>query len=74
MTVPLPQVRARHLVRAERRGSSGPIEVEADDGGRWLVKLRGAAQGPGALVAVFIVAELAEALGLRVPARAFATF
>jgi len=34
-----------------------------------LVKLRGAAQGPGALVAEIIVAALAEVLELRVPAR-----
>jgi hypothetical protein len=37
--------------------------------GRRLVKLRGAAQGTGPLVAEVIVAALAEALGLRVPAR-----
>lgn len=38
--------------------------------GRFLTKLRGAAQGPGALVAEVLVAELAEALGLPVPERA----
>lgn len=37
--------------------------------GRRLVKLRGAAQGTGPLVAEWIVAALAEALELRVPAR-----
>lgn len=63
-------IRALHLLRAERRGSSWPIVVEADDGRRWLVKLRGAAQGTGPLVAELVVAALAERLGLRVPARA----
>lgn len=38
--------------------------------GRFIVKLHGAAQGPAALVAEIIVAELAEALGLPVPERA----
>ncbi len=38
--------------------------------GRFVTKLRGAAQGPGALVAEVLVAELAEAMGLPVPERA----
>jgi hypothetical protein len=53
---------------AGRRGSSRPLIVETQAGTR-LVKLRGAAQGTGALVAEIIVAELAEALGLSVPPR-----
>lgn len=40
------------------------------DGGRFFTKLRGAGDGPAALVAEIIVARLAEAIGLRVPARA----
>ncbi len=63
-------LRAVRVVRAERHGSSLPIVALADDGQRWLVKLRGAAQGPGPLVAELVVAALAERLGLRVPARA----
>lgn len=47
--------------------------VETDDGVRFA-KLRGAAQGTGALVAEVIVAELAEALGLRVPSRVLVRF
>src|SRR5437899_5532930 len=61
-------VDARRVLSADRRGSSWPVLVETDDGVRFT-KLRGAAQGTGALVAEVIVAELAEALGLRVPAR-----
>jgi hypothetical protein len=59
---------ARRVLSADKRGSSWPVLVETDDGLRFT-KLRGAAQGTGALVAEVIVAELAEALGLRVPAR-----
>ena len=39
------------------------------DAGRFVAKLRGAAQGPSALVAEVVVAELAERLGLPVPER-----
>ena len=59
---------ARRVLSADKRGSSWPVLVETDEGLRFT-KLRGAAQGTGALVAEVIVAELAEALGLRVPAR-----
>jgi hypothetical protein len=66
-------VDARRVLSADRRGSSWPVLVETDDGVRFT-KLRGAAQGTGALVAEVIVAELAEALGLKVPARALVRF
>jgi hypothetical protein len=59
---------ATRVLAADRRGSSWPVLVETP-AGRRLVKLRGAAQGTGPLVAEVIVAGLAEALGLRVPAR-----
>lgn len=39
------------------------------DAGRFVAKLRGAAQGPSALVAEVVVAGLAERLGLPVPER-----
>ena len=59
---------ATRLLAGHRRGSSRPIVVETDGGPRF-VKLRGAAQGTAPLVAEVIVAALAEALELRVPAR-----
>lgn len=59
---------AQRISAAGRRGSSRPLIVETDAGAR-IVKLRGAAQGTGPLVAEIIVAELAEALGLAVPPR-----
>ena len=59
---------ALRAVEGGRRGSSRPIVVETQKG-LYLVKLRGAAQGTGPLVAEIIVAEIAEALGLSVPER-----
>jgi hypothetical protein len=61
-------LRAERVTAAGRRGSSRPVVVETSAGAR-LVKLRGAAQGTGPLVAEIIVAELAESLGLAVPPR-----
>jgi len=64
---------ARRVLAADKRGSSWPVLVETEEEGERaprFTKLRGAAQGTGALVAEVIVAELAESLGLRVPARA----
>jgi len=62
-------VRARRIVSSHKRGSSWPVVAETEDG-RFLVKLRGAAQGTAALVAEVIVAELADAPGLAVRRRA----
>ena len=58
----------RRILQRVRSGSSSPVLVETA-AGRFIVKLRGAAQGPLALVAEVIVAELAERLGLPVPER-----
>src|SRR5688500_14402332 len=58
----------RRVLARLRDGSSSPVVVETP-GGRFVTKLRGAAQGPSALVAEVIVAELAERLGLPVPER-----
>jgi hypothetical protein len=59
---------ATRVLSSIRRGSSWPVLVETEAGPR-LVKLRGAAQGTGPLVAEVLVALLAEALDLHVPAR-----
>jgi len=61
-------VNARRVLSADRRGSSWPALVETDSGLRF-VKLRGAGQGTGPLVAEIIVGSLAEAIGLSVPER-----
>ena len=59
---------ALRAIEGGKRGSSRPIVLETE-AGACLVKLRGAAQGTGPLVAEIIVAEIAEAIGLSVPAR-----
>lgn len=60
-------VRAIRYVTPFREGGSLPGLVEADDDGLYVVKFRGAAQGPRALVAEIIAGELGRALGLPVP-------
>ncbi|HYH92080.1 MAG TPA: HipA family kinase [Candidatus Saccharimonadales bacterium] len=70
MTVPtsrLPRVVATRYVTPLREGGSLPGLVEADDDGLYVVKFRGAGQGPRALVAEWLAGELARAVGLLVP-------
>jgi hypothetical protein len=50
-----------------REGGSLPAIVEADDLGTYVLKFRGAGQGPRALVAEVIAGGIARALGLKVP-------
>jgi len=50
-----------------REGGSLPAIVEADDDGMYVLKFRGAGQGPRALVAELISGEIGRALGLPVP-------
>ena len=60
-------VRALRYVAPLREGGSLPALVEADDDGLYVVKLRGAGQGPKALVAEVVAGEIGRALGLAVP-------
>jgi hypothetical protein len=60
-------VDATRYVTPLREGGSMPGLVEADDDGLYVVKFRGAGQGPRALAAEIIVGELARALGLPMP-------
>jgi hypothetical protein len=60
-------VTATRYVTPLREGGSLPGLVEADDDGLYVVKFRGAGQGPKALAAEIVVGELARALGLPVP-------
>jgi hypothetical protein len=60
-------VRATRYVTPLREGGSLPGLVEADDDGLYVLKFRGAGQGPAALVADLLGGELARALGLPVP-------
>ena len=60
-------VTATSYVTPLREGGSLPAIVEADDDGTYVLKFRGAGQGPRALVAELISGELARLLGLPVP-------
>ncbi|WP_026815902.1 HipA family kinase [Arenimonas composti] len=50
-----------------REGGSLPALVEGDDDGLYVLKFRGAGQGPKALIAEVIAGGIARALGLAVP-------
>jgi hypothetical protein len=65
-------VRATQYVTALREGGSLPAIVVADDLGMYVLKFRGAGQGPLALVAELVAGEIGRALGLRVPELVFA--
>src|SRR6202789_4253627 len=55
-----------------REGGSLPAIAEADDGFLYVLKFRGAGQGPKALIAELIGGEIARAVGLNVPEIVFA--
>jgi hypothetical protein len=65
-------VQTIRYVLALREGGSLPAIVEADDLGLYVVKFRGAGQGPLALVAELVAGEIGRALGLKVPGLVFA--
>jgi hypothetical protein len=58
---------ATRYVTPLREGGSLPSIVEADDDGLYVLKFRGAGQGPKALIAELVAGEIARALGLPVP-------
>ncbi|HEY1687548.1 MAG TPA: HipA family kinase [Solirubrobacteraceae bacterium] len=60
-------VNATRYVVPLREGGSLPALVEADDDGMYVVKLRGAGQGPRALASELLAGEIARTLGLPVP-------
>jgi hypothetical protein len=60
-------VTATRYVTPLREGGSLPAIVEADDDGLYVLKFRGAGQGPKALIAELVVGEIGRALGLPVP-------
>ncbi|MFL9484875.1 HipA family kinase [Chitinophagaceae bacterium LWZ2-11] len=65
-------VNVTRYVTPLREGGSMPAIAEADDEFLYVLKFRGAGQGPKALVAELIGGEIARALGLRVPEIVFA--
>ncbi|MGH2969488.1 MAG: HipA family kinase, partial [Solirubrobacteraceae bacterium] len=64
-------VTATRYVTPLREGGSMPGIVEADDDGLYVLKFRGAGQGPKALAAELVAGEVARALGLPVPELVF---
>src|SRR5438552_10880432 len=63
----LPRVVGSRYVVPLREGGSLPAVVDTDADGSFVVKFRGAGQGPKALVAEALVALIGRALGLPVP-------
>ena len=71
----LPEIRKVNVTRYVtplREGGSLPAIVEADDGFLYVLKFRGAGQGPKALIAELIGGEIARVLGLKMPELVFA--
>lgn len=64
-------VTATRYVTPLREGGSLPAIVEADDDGLYVLKFRGAGQGPKVLIAELICGELGRVLGLPVPELVF---
>jgi len=60
-------VTATRYVTALREGGSLPAIIEADDQGMYVLKFRGAGQGPKALIAELVAGEIARALDLPIP-------
>jgi hypothetical protein len=58
---------ATRYVTPLREGGSLPAIVEANDDGMYVLKFRGAGQGPKALIAELVAGEIARAAGLQVP-------
>jgi hypothetical protein len=65
-------VTARRYVTPLREGGSLPAIIEADDDGLYVLKFRGAGQGPKALIAELLAGEIGRAAGLPVPEIVFA--
>ncbi|HYC88172.1 MAG TPA: HipA family kinase [Thermoanaerobaculia bacterium] len=65
-------ITATEYVTPLREGGSLPAIVAGDDDGTYVLKFRGAGQGPRALIAELVSGELARLLGLPVPEIVFA--
>ena len=65
-------IHALRYVTPLREGGSLPAVVEGDDDGLYVLKFRGAGQGPKVLVAELVAGEIARAAGLPVPEIVFA--
>jgi len=74
--MPSPEIRTVNVTRyltPLREGGSLPAIAEADDGFLYVLKFRGAGQGPKSLIAELIGGEIARKLGLHVPEIVYAS-
>jgi hypothetical protein len=69
-TAHLPRLIGTRYVVPLREGGSVPAVVETDGAGTYVVKFRGAGQGPKALVAEALLASIAQILELPIPGAA----
>ena len=60
-------VTASRYVTPLHEGGSLPAIIEADDDGLYVLKFRGAGQGPKALIAELLAGEIGRLAGLPVP-------
>jgi hypothetical protein len=67
MPVAMRTISASRYVTPLREGGSLPAIVEAEDEGLYVLKFRGAGQGPKALIAELVAGEIGRLLGLNVP-------
>jgi hypothetical protein len=65
--IALRTVTASRYVTPLREGGSLPAIVEADDDGLYVLKFRGAGQGPKALIAELVAGEIGRLAGLPIP-------
>jgi hypothetical protein len=65
--IDLRTVAASRYVTPLREGGSLPAIVEADDDGLYVLKFRGAGQGPKALIAELLAGEIGRLAGLPIP-------
>lgn len=75
MAYKISEIRTVNVIRYVtplREGGSLPAIAEADDDFFYVIKFRGAGQGKKALIAELIGAEIARAVGLKVPEIVFA--
>src|SRR5713226_5100133 len=63
----LPRLVGSRYVVPLREGGSLPAVVDTEADGTFVVKFRGAGQGPKALIAEALVAQIAQQLHLPVP-------
>lgn len=70
ITYDIPHLALTRYIAPLREGGSLPALAEADDGYKYVVKLRGGGHGAKSLISEFLGTYIASATGLRVPGMA----